>query len=117
MRADQEKDRKREEERRAREAEEAREREKLDAQEMEIQRIRMEKELTIRKIPFEPEPSNPNACHLQIKLRERTVQRRFLSTDTIQVRFYFIVISTYLNFYLHIIFKVATRSLLITFLR
>ncbi|XP_033220467.1 FAS-associated factor 2 [Belonocnema kinseyi] len=84
LRADQEKDRKREEERRAREAEEAREREKLDAQEMEVQRIRIEKELTIRKIPLEPEPSNPNACHLQIKLRERTVQRRFLPTDTIQ---------------------------------
>ena len=85
LRADQEKDRRREEERRAREAEEAREREKLDAQEMEIQRIRMEKELTIRKIPFEPEPNNPNACHLQIKLGERTLKRRFLPTDTVQV--------------------------------
>lgn len=84
LRADQEKDRRREEERRAREAEEAKEREKLDAQEMEIQRIRMEKELTVRKIPFEPEASNPNACHLQIKLGERTMKRRFLLTDTIE---------------------------------
>lgn len=85
MRADQEKDRKREEERRAREEAEAREREKLDAQEMEIQRIRKEKEMTTGKIPFEPEPSNPNACHLQIKLGERTMKRRFLLTDTIEV--------------------------------
>ncbi|XP_012226037.1 FAS-associated factor 2 [Linepithema humile] len=83
LRADQEKDRKREEERRAREEQEAREKEQLNAQELEIQRIRLEKELTIEKVPLEPEPSNPNACHLQIKLGERTMKRRFLMTDTV----------------------------------
>ncbi|XP_043270583.1 FAS-associated factor 2 [Venturia canescens] len=84
LRADQEKDRKREEERRAREEQEAREKAALNAQEMEIQRVRIEKEMTIRKVPLEPEPTNPNACHLQIKLGERTVKRRFLMSDTIQ---------------------------------
>ncbi|XP_076633643.1 fas-associated factor 2 [Colletes latitarsis] len=84
LRADQEKDRKREEERKALEEQEAREKEKLNAQELEIQRIRREKELTIRKVPYEPEPSNPNACHLQIKLGERTMIRRFLMSDTIE---------------------------------
>ncbi|XP_076291832.1 fas-associated factor 2 [Lasioglossum baleicum] len=83
LRADQEKDRKREEERRAREEQEAREKEQLNAQELEIQRIRNEKELTIHKVPVEPEPSNPNVCHLQIKLGERTMKRRFLMSDTI----------------------------------
>lgn len=57
----------------------------MNAQELEIQRIRLEKELTIGKVPFEPEPSNPNACHLQIKLGERTMKRRFLMTDTVKV--------------------------------
>lgn len=85
LRADQEKDRRREEERLAREAEEAREREQLNAIEMEIQRIKMEKEQTVEKVPREPEPTNPDACHLQIKLGERTVKRRFLLTHTIQV--------------------------------
>ncbi|XP_001606512.1 FAS-associated factor 2 [Nasonia vitripennis] len=84
LRADQEKDRRREEERLAREAEEAREREQLNAIEMEIQRIKMEKERTVEKVPSEPEPTNPDACHLQIKLGERTVKRRFLLSHTIQ---------------------------------
>ncbi|XP_029048970.1 fas-associated factor 2 [Osmia lignaria lignaria] len=82
LRADQEKDRRREEERRAREEQEAREKEQLNAQELEIQRIRREKELTIHKVPLEPEPTNSNACHLQIKLGERTMKRRFLMSDT-----------------------------------
>lgn len=86
LRADQEKDRRREEERKAREEQEAREKEQLNAQEMEIQRIRREKELTICKVPLEPEPTNPNACHLQIKLGERTMKRRFLMSDTVEVR-------------------------------
>ena len=47
-----------------------------------IQRIRREKELTIHKVPIEPEPTNSNACHLQIKLGERTMKRRFLMSDT-----------------------------------
>jgi FAS-associated factor 2 len=85
LRADQAKDRRREEERLAREAEEAREREELNAQEMEIQRIRMEKELTVEKVPLEPETNNPYVCHLQIKLGERTVKRRFLLSDNIEV--------------------------------
>ena len=85
LRADQEKDRRREEERKAREEQEAREKEELDAQELEIQRIRLEKERTIGKVPLEPEPSNPHACHLQIKLGERTMKRRFLMTDTVKV--------------------------------
>ncbi|KOX79838.1 FAS-associated factor 2-B [Melipona quadrifasciata] len=84
LRADQEKDRRREEERRAREEQEAREKEQLNAQEMEIQRIRREKELTVCKVPLEPEPTNPNACHLQIKLGERTMKRRFLMSDTLE---------------------------------
>ncbi|XP_076669923.1 fas-associated factor 2 [Andrena cerasifolii] len=84
LRADQEKDRKREEERKAREEQEAREQEQLNAQELEIERIRREKELSIRKVPLEPEPSNPRACQLQIKLGERTMKRRFLMTDTIE---------------------------------
>ncbi|XP_015598638.1 FAS-associated factor 2 [Cephus cinctus] len=84
LKADQEKDRKREEERRAREEQEAKEREVINAQEREIERIRVEKELTIRKVPSEPEPSNPSACHLLIKLGERTVKRRFLLTNTIE---------------------------------
>lgn len=85
LRADQEKDRKREEERKAREEQEAREKEQLNAQELEIQRIRREKELTIHKVPFEPEPNNPQACHLQIKLGGRKMLRRFLMSDTIEV--------------------------------
>lgn len=52
---------------------------------MEIQRIRREKELTIHKVPLEPEPTNSNACHLQIKLGERTMKRRFLMSDTLEV--------------------------------
>ncbi|XP_017890444.1 FAS-associated factor 2 [Ceratina calcarata] len=84
LRADQEKDRRREEERRAREEREARKKEELNAQEMEIQRIRREKELTVCKVPLEPEPTDPNACHLQIKLGERTMIRRFLMTNTIE---------------------------------
>lgn len=82
LRADQEKDRRREEERKALEEKEARKKEELNAQEMEIQRIRREKELTVRKVPFEPEPSHPHACHLLIKLGERTMKRRFLLSDT-----------------------------------
>lgn len=85
LRADQEKDRKREEERKAREEQEAREKEQLNAQELEIQRIRLEKELTIDKVPLEPEPTNPNACHLQIKVGERTMKRRFLMSNTVEV--------------------------------
>ncbi|KZC06971.1 PREDICTED: FAS-associated factor 2 [Dufourea novaeangliae] len=84
LRADQEKDRKREEERRAREEQEAKEKEQLNAQELEIQRVRREKELTIHKVPSEPESNNPNACHLLIKLGERTMKRRFLMSDTIE---------------------------------
>ncbi|XP_066584165.1 FAS-associated factor 2 [Prorops nasuta] len=84
LRADQEKDRKREEERRAREELEAKEKEQLNAQEQEVQRIRKEKELTVRKVPQEPEPRHPNACHLQIKFGERTMKRRFFMSDTVQ---------------------------------
>ncbi|XP_012154417.1 fas-associated factor 2 isoform X2 [Megachile rotundata] len=84
LRADQEKDRRREEERKAREEQEAREKEQLNAQELEIQRIRREKELTVHKVPLEPEPTHSNACHLQIKLGERTMKRRFLMSDTIE---------------------------------
>lgn len=68
-----------------REEQEAREKEELNAQELEIQRIQLEKELTVSKVPLEPEPSNPNACNLQIKLGERTMKRRFLMTDTVEV--------------------------------
>ncbi|XP_046749059.1 FAS-associated factor 2 [Diprion similis] len=82
LRADQEKDRRREEERRAKEEKEAKEKEELNAQEREIQRIRQEKELTVKKVPLEPNLSNPNVCHLQIKLGERTIKRRFLLSDT-----------------------------------
>ena len=85
LRADQEKDRRREEERRAKVEEFVREQEKLNEEEMEVERIRLEKEMTVSKVPQEPEPTNPNACHLQIKLGERTVKRRFLMSDTIQV--------------------------------
>ncbi|KAK0175471.1 hypothetical protein PV327_009219 [Microctonus hyperodae] len=84
LRADQAKDRRREEERKAREEEAARERAEINALEMEVQRIRLEKELTIEKVPEEPEPSHPNACHLQIKLGERTIKRRFLMSDTLE---------------------------------
>ncbi|XP_011497532.1 PREDICTED: FAS-associated factor 2 [Ceratosolen solmsi marchali] len=84
LRADQAKDRRREEERLAREAEEAREREQLNAQELEIERIKIEKVLMTEKIPVEPEPNNPHVCHLQIKLGERTVKRRFLLSDNIE---------------------------------
>lgn len=84
LRADQEKDRRREEERKAREEQEAREKEQLNAQELEIQRIRREKELTVNKVPLEPESTHSNACHLQIKLGERTMKRRFLMSDTIE---------------------------------
>lgn len=84
LRADQEKDRKREEERKAREEQEAKAKEELNAQEKEIQRIRLEKELTVHKVPLEPEPTNPNSCHLQIKLGERTMKRCFLMSDTVE---------------------------------
>lgn len=87
LRADQEKDRRREEERRAKEEKEAKEKEELNAQEREIQRIRQEKELTVKKVPLEPNLSNPNVCHLQIKLGERTMKRRFLLSDTTEVNF------------------------------
>ena len=95
LRADQEKDRKREEERRAREQEEAREREIIDALEREAERIRMEKVMTVEKIPREPEPTDPHACHLQIKLGERTVKRRFQMNDTIQVLLSFRISSVF----------------------
>lgn len=85
LRADQEKDRRREEERKAREEQEAKEKEQLDAQELEIQRIRLEKEHTVRKVPVEPEPGDSNVCHLQIKLGQRTMKRRFLMSHTIMV--------------------------------
>ncbi|XP_034939607.1 FAS-associated factor 2-B [Chelonus insularis] len=90
LRADQEKDRKREQERRAREEQEAQEKEKLNAQEKEIQRIRVEKELTIQKVPLEPEFNHSDVCHLQIKLGERTLKRRFLMSHTIQDLYYWI---------------------------
>lgn len=97
LRADQEKDRRREEERQAREAEKAREQEELDAIEAEIKRIKLEKELTIHKVPIEPDTTDPNACHLQIKLSERTVSRRFLMTHTIEVSlFFFFLIFSFL---------------------
>lgn len=105
LRADQEKDRKRAEEKRAREEEEAREQELVNAYERELERIRLEKELSIEKVPREPEPNDPNACHLQIKLGERTVKRRFMMSDTIKVfifcLFVFLVYSPlYCCFYL-----------------
>lgn len=100
LRADQEKDRKREEERKAREEQEAREQEQLNAQELEVERIRREKELSIRKVPLEPEPSNPRACHLQIKLGERTMKRRFLMTDTIEVRFNITILTIAIELFL-----------------
>ncbi|XP_011312283.1 FAS-associated factor 2 [Fopius arisanus] len=84
LRADQEKDRKREEEKRAKEEQEARKREEINALEIEIQRIQREKELTIQKIPVEPEVGHPNSCHLQIKLGGRTIIRRFLMSDTVE---------------------------------
>ncbi|XP_074108960.1 fas-associated factor 2 [Cotesia typhae] len=84
LRADQEKDRRREEERRAREEQEARKLAELNAQEMEIERIRVAKELTVQKVPAEPEPNHPNICHLQIKLGERTLKRRFLMSNTLE---------------------------------
>lgn len=66
---------------------------------MEIQRIRREKELTVCKVPLEPEPTNPNACHLQIKLGERTMKRLFLMSDTLEVRHLFLntFITTFFN--------------------
>lgn len=87
LRADQEKDRRREEERIAREAEEAKQRDEINFQLMELERIRLEKENTISKVPEEPESTNPQVCHLQIKLSGRTMKRRFLLTHTIQVSF------------------------------
>lgn len=109
LRADQEKDRKREEERRAREEQEAKEKAELNAQEMEIQRVKIEKELTIRKVPLEPEPANPNACHLQIKLGERTVKRRFLMSNTIEVNFSF---SMFLAMGMVLSFRISLKGLL-----
>lgn len=97
LRADQEKDRKREEERKAREEQEAREKEELNAQELEIQRIQLQKQLAICKVPLEPEPSNPNACNLQIKLGERTMKRRFLMVDTVEVIMYINTIVVNIN--------------------
>lgn len=102
LRADQEKDRRREEERRAREEQEAREREEINAQEMEIERIRVAKELTVEKVPIEPESSHPNICHLQIKLGERTLKRRFLMSNTVEVSDIFIYIYIFL-----LLFKIS----------
>lgn len=85
LRADQEKDRKRQEEKRLREEVEARLKAEIDAHEMEIERIRIEKQRTIDIVPIEPESTNPRACHLQIKLGERTLKRRFLMSHTVEV--------------------------------
>lgn len=89
LRADQEKDRRREEERRAKEEQLAKEKAEINAQAAEIQRIKLEKQLTIQKVPVEPEPNHPNACHLQIKLGERTIKRRFLMSETVEVIFFY----------------------------
>ncbi|XP_012270330.1 FAS-associated factor 2 [Orussus abietinus] len=84
LRADQEKDRRRAEERRALEERAAREREELDAQEMEVERVRLAKRRAEGQVPVEPGPDHPKACHLQIKVGERTLKRRFLLSDTIE---------------------------------
>lgn len=84
LRADQEKDRKRQEEKRALEEEEARLKAEIDAYERELERIRIEKKRTIDIVPVEPESTHPKACHLQIKLGERTLKRRFLMSHTVK---------------------------------
>ncbi|XP_015113162.1 FAS-associated factor 2 [Diachasma alloeum] len=90
LRADQEKDRRREEEKKAKEEREAQERAVINAQEMEIQRIQREKELTVEKVPVEPALGHPNSCHLQIKLGGRTIIRRFLMSNTVEDVYYWI---------------------------
>lgn len=91
LRADQEKDRKREMERMAAEAEQRRLEEEARREEERRQSIEREKMESVDKVPEEPPPDHPEAIHVVFKLPcgSRLV-RRFLTSHSLEAVFYFV---------------------------
>jgi len=91
LRADQEKDRKKQEEKSKKEAEEKAKKEKeLEANQRKERLLQLRVEL-VDQIPEEPDVSDSNATKLVIKLPNGTrLERRFLKTQSIRYLYYFV---------------------------
>lgn len=89
LRADQEKERRKQEERLAREAELRRVEEEAQAEEERRQSIAREKIESVDKVPGEPAANHPDAVHVVFKLPCGTrLERRFLKSHSLEVSYY-----------------------------
>ncbi|CAG9858318.1 unnamed protein product [Phyllotreta striolata] len=91
LRADQEKERIKEEARRAQEEEIRRLEEEMQAEVARKVQFAQEKINSLSKIPSEPDPSHPDAVHVVFKLPcGSRLERRFLKTHSLESVFYFV---------------------------
>lgn len=91
LRADQEKERRREEERMAKEAEIRQIEEERLAEEARREQFAQEKINSLYKIPAEPDALHPDAVHVVFKLPcGSRLERRFLKTHSLESIFYFV---------------------------
>ncbi|XP_019872029.1 FAS-associated factor 2 [Aethina tumida] len=91
LRADQEKERRREEQRRQEEAERLRIEEEKKAEEARRLSIKKEKIESVHKVPEEPDSSHPDVVHVVFKLPcGSRLDRRFLKTHSLEHVFYFV---------------------------
>ncbi|KAK4874597.1 hypothetical protein RN001_013957 [Aquatica leii] len=91
LRADQEKERRRQEERDAVEAEQRRIEEEALAEQERRQSIAQEKMNSVHKVPSEPDPTHPDVVHVVFKLPSgQRLERRFLKTHSLEAIFYFV---------------------------
>ena len=91
LRADQEKERKKLEEKSKREAQQRVQKEKQLEESRRKERLLQLRDSLVREIPSEPEPTDPNATKLAIKLPNGTrLERRFLKSQSIKYLYYFV---------------------------
>lgn len=91
LRADQEKERKKEEERLAAQEQQRLLDQEARAEEERRQSIAKEKIDSVNKVPQEPEPNDPLAVHVVLKLPcGLRLERRFLKTHSLEVVFYYV---------------------------
>ncbi|XP_057655911.1 FAS-associated factor 2 [Diorhabda carinulata] len=91
LRADQEKERKKEEERKAKEEEQRRLEEERLAELERKETLEQEKINSLQRIPHEPDATHPDAVHVVFKLPcGSRLERRFLKTHSLEAVFYFL---------------------------
>lgn len=91
LRADQEKERRREEERQAAEAEQRRLDEEARHEQELKDNIAREKIESVTKVPSEPDANHPDVIHVVFKLPDGTrIDRRFLKSHSLEAIFYFV---------------------------